>query len=235
MGSRRRRRLRRLAAAAYVLLLSAFVLLAADKITNLPNVGALLTRGSTTGQGYSSSYYSVQAGDTLDGIAARFHVSSIMLARMNSLTDTSVLRTGERLLVPSVYHPKQTRLLVVSTARHLGVDPAFALAVAWQESGLNENMRSGDGAVGVMQIEPGTAALAARQLGRALDPAVETDNVMAGVYWLGYLVRFYGGDEALAAAAYYEGQGNLAERGYLMGTHQYVADVLALRRSFLHG
>jgi hypothetical protein len=56
--------------------------------------------------------------------------------------------------------------------------------------------------------------------------------VRAGVYWLSVLLRYYGGDERWAAAAYYQGTRSLATRGWFTDTHQYVADVMSLRVSF---
>src|SRR5439155_5410272 len=85
--------------------------------------------------------------------------------------------------------------LVVQTAASLGVDPALALAVASAESGFNQNARSSAGAIGVMQLEPGTAA----QLG--VNPYDLAQNIRGGVQYLGQqLARF--GDPALALAAY---------------------------------
>jgi soluble lytic murein transglycosylase-like protein len=180
----------------------------------------------------TSRTYRVRPGDTIDGLATRFGVQPAVLAKVNHLSSADSIQVGQTLLVPSAYHPNRTRSLIEDTALRYGVDPALASAVAWQESGFNENVRSSTGAIGVMQVEPGTADLVARQLGRSLNLADENDNVTAGVYWLAYLHRFYGGDDARAVAAYYEGQGNLASYGYLAGTSEYVANVMALRSSF---
>ena len=140
---------------------------------------------------------------------------------------------GQTLIIPSPYHPAKTRHLVAALARQYHLDPAFALAIADQESGFNENAISPTGAIGVMQVEPGTGKQLATDLGRSIDLGVERDNITVGVYWLAYLVRYYAGNERSAAAAYYEGQGNLAAHGYLAGTGQYVADVMALRQRYL--
>lgn len=176
--------------------------------------------------------YVVSRGDSVSSIAARFGIPPSTLLEANHLRYPNLIFPGERLVVPAPYHPWLTKRTLAETAKQFGVDPAFAMAIGDQESGFNENAISPTGAIGVMQIEPGTATIIAGDMGRSLDLGVETDNIIAGTYWLRYLVRYYGGDEGAAAAAYYEGQSNLAHHGYLNGTSQYVADVMALRRTF---
>lgn len=93
--------------------------------------------------------------------------------------------------------------LVADTAASYGVDPALALALASQESNYNQDAVSRAGAVGVMQLEPGTAA----QLG--VNPYDVTQNVRGGVTYLQQqLTRF--GDPAQALAAYNWGPANVA-------------------------
>ena len=106
--------------------------------------------------------------------------------------------------------------LVVQGARRFGIRPALALAVAWQESRLQQDAVSPTGAVGIMQVEPDTSKLAAKDLGVPIDPTTAADNVTAGLFWLHSLLNSYHNDEASALAAYYEGPGNLARRGYLV-------------------
>lgn len=94
--------------------------------------------------------------------------------------------------------------LVTSTAQQYGVDPALALAVAQRESGLNPNVpNSSAGAIGVMQLEPPTAA----QYG--VNPYDVTQNVQGGVAYLADLLAQYNGDEAKALAAYNWGPGRV--------------------------
>ena len=176
--------------------------------------------------------YTVSVGDTLAGIAAHFRVSEKVLIDVNHLQNPNLITVGQKLIIPTPYHPAQTRRLIVATANHYHLDPAFALAIADQESGFNENALSPTGAIGVMQIEPQTGRQIAQDLGRTIDLGIERDNVTVGAYWLAYLVRYYGGNERSAAAAYYEGQGNLAARGYVGDTSTYVADVMALRQRY---
>jgi LysM repeat protein len=57
--------------------------------------------GAPSGSGGSSSAttYTVRPGDTLDGIAARFHVSPGSVARRNHLPSSLMVRIGQRLVV----------------------------------------------------------------------------------------------------------------------------------------
>ena len=87
-----------------------------------------------------------------------------------------------------------------------GVSPSLAAAVAWQESGFNNEFVSSANARGVMQILPGTWTWVEQQLAdRPLDPDSAHDNVQAGVMYLDQLIADAGGDEARAVASYYQG------------------------------
>jgi soluble lytic murein transglycosylase-like protein len=122
---------------------------------------------------------------------------------------------------------------VHAIAAEHGVPGSLAAAIAWQESGFNNAMVSSANARGVMQVMPGTWEYVQQNLApRALDPASATDNVRAGVLYLGRLLKETGGDESAATAAYYQGLGALRSRGMFDDTKQYVANVQALRSRF---
>jgi soluble lytic murein transglycosylase-like protein len=98
--------------------------------------------------------------------------------------------------------------LITAEAQRQGVDPAVALAVAKTESGIcqwrpdGSTVTSSVGAIGVMQLMPGTAAA----LG--VDPYDVNGNIRGGVTYLKQLFQKYGSwDQALAA--YNWGPGNL--------------------------
>src|SRR6202171_4212601 len=54
----------------------------------------------------------------------------------------------------------QARSILIQAARHHNLNPNFVLAVSYWESGWNQAARSYTGAVGLMQVEPYTAAWA---------------------------------------------------------------------------
>ncbi len=86
------------------------------------------------------------------------------------------------------------------------VDPALVRAVIHAESGFNPMARSGKGAVGLMQLMPGTA----RDMG--VSNSYEAgQNIMGGARYLSYLLGELKGDVALATAAYNAGLGNVTK------------------------
>jgi soluble lytic murein transglycosylase-like protein len=114
-----------------------------------------------------------------------------------------------------------------------GVSPSLAAAIAWQESGFNNGLVSPANARGVMQLLPGTWSWVEDRLaGRPLAPDSPLDNVNAGVLYLGQLLHDAGGDEALAAASYYQGSSSVRTIGLLPDTERYVENVMALRSRF---
>jgi LysM repeat protein len=124
---------------------------------------------------------------------------------------------------------------VGSVAAADGVPSSLADAIAWQESGFNNDLVSSADARGVMQILPGTWDWIQHSLdtgGPPLAPASAADNVRGGVLLLHSLLGSTGGDEAMAAAGYYQGLPSVMQNGVYPSTQDYVNSVLALERQF---
>jgi soluble lytic murein transglycosylase len=87
------------------------------------------------------------------------------------------------------------------------VDPALLRALVATESGGDPHARSGAGAVGLLQLMPDAAAEAAKALGIARPPDLEdpATNLRLGARHLAGLLDTFGGDVALALAAYNAG------------------------------
>lgn len=121
--------------------------------------------------------------------------------------------------------------MLIDAAHAYGVDPNLVLAVAWQESGWNQDTISSSGALGAMQVEPNTGRFVASYLlHRPVNLYSAADNIDAGVALLALLTR-----EApipAAVAGYYQGLDSVRKRGMWPETKRYVADVLALRARF---
>lgn len=186
-----------------------------------------------------SRSYLVRAGDTLSSISAAHGTTTAALLQANRIANPNQVVSGSWLVIPAAlqiqpapYGASTARALIVDNARRYGLTSALPLAVAWQESGFNQNMVSSTGAIGVMQVEPYTGRHISSLLGRPFNLSNLDDNIHAGVFWLSQLVAYYNGDERLAAAAYYEGAHNLAVHGWFQDTIQYVNNVMALRARF---
>jgi LysM repeat protein len=124
-----------------------------------------------------------------------------------------------------------TRRLITQTARRYGVDPALALAVAYQESGFNQRQVSVANAIGVMQVIPSSGRWASDLVGRRLDLLSTRDNVTAGVVILKALTRS-ATSRRQAVAGYYQGLGSVRQHGMFVDTKAYVASIEALVHRF---
>ncbi|MBZ0113603.1 MAG: lytic transglycosylase domain-containing protein [Thermoanaerobaculia bacterium] len=115
--------------------------------------------------------------------------------------------------------------LIAATAQDVRVDGLLVAAVVAAESGFNPRIVSSQGALGLMQLMPSTAA----QYG-VLDPMNPSANLKAGTMYLRDLLEQFDGELVLALAAYNAGPGNV--RRYdgvppFVETQQYVERVLS--------
>lgn len=176
----------------------------------------------------------VRPGETLTAIAARSGTTVAALARRNRLDPSGFLLIGTHLSVPAgMQQVPSSRVGIVASlnrwAAHYGVNAELARALAWQESGFQNHVRSNVGAVGVMQVIPATWFFTERFV---IGESVATDvdgNVRIGVAYLGHLLREFRGNERLALAAYYSGPAAVRKHGAGAETRHFVANVLALR------
>jgi LysM repeat protein len=133
---------------------------------------------------------------------------------------------------PTAERLSSTQIGSVASAN--GVPASLADAIAWQESGFNNDLVSSADARGIMQILPGTWDWIQHNLtaGVPLAPASAVDNVRGGVLLLRSLLNSTGGDLGTAAAGYYQGLPSVQAHGLYHSTQQYVQSVLALERHF---
>ncbi len=109
---------------------------------------------------------------------------------------------GRANLIPVAMEPAALDQVVHESAEKNHVDPALVRAVISTESNWNSSAVSSKGALGLMQLIPGTAERLG--VGNAFDPA---QNVAAGTRYLGMLLQRYDGDVSKALAAYNAGPG----------------------------
>lgn len=112
---------------------------------------------------------------------------------------------------------------IAESAARNDVDPDLVSAVMKAESNGNPRARSPVGAIGLMQLMPGTAA------GLGVDPTDPVQNIEGGARYLGSLTRKYGIKEGVAA--YNAGPGAVEKFGGVppyKETQAYVQRVLSL-------
>jgi LysM repeat protein len=192
----------------------------------------------------------VRQGDSLIKIARRYKVTPDVVATRNKLPRSRVVVLGQRLQIPqrrviTVAAPKKAataksaggervsrdriRKLLRAEAKRRHVDYNLVLALAVQESGLQQHVVSSTGALGVMQVMPGTGEWTGKYLvGRKLNLRKVEDNITAGVAYLRQLIRI-AKSEGEALAGYYQGLASVRKRGYYEDTKRYVSNILALR------
>lgn len=117
---------------------------------------------------------------------------------------------------------------ILAAANQYGIPPGIAMGLVKRESNFNQNAISPAGAIGLMQLMPGTA----RDLG--IDPRDVNQNIHGGMRYLSEQFKKYGNWD-MALAAYNAGPGRvdrvLAGNGVLPSeTRNYVPAVMASAR-----
>jgi len=140
--------------------------------------------------------------------------------------ETVAVLAGSREFSPPMYSSQ-----ILAAARETSVDPALIHAVISVESGYNPSARSSAGAVGLMQLMPGTA----KRYGvkNRLDPA---QNIYGGARYLRDLKILFGDNLQLVLAAYNAGEVAVMKYGRRIPpfreTVAYVPKVLGTYRKF---
>jgi hypothetical protein len=181
----------------------------------------------------------VQPGESFFSIAGLYRVSPWQLARENGIPLTRVIVPGQRLVLPA--GAKRVRAAMTSNvgretvraaldrwSRTYGVDPKLARALAWMESGFQEDVVSSVGAIGVMQLLPETWDFVDAVLIGYRTPRTYEGNVQAGVRYLRWQLAEFGGNVRLALAGWYQGARAVRERGIFEDTKEFVRIVLQL-------
>ncbi len=135
--------------------------------------------------------------------------------------------SGQRALSRSPLRQEYEKMAHQAADRH-GVDPNLVKAVISAESDYNPGVVSKAGAMGLMQLMPGTAK--DMQVQNPFDPA---QNIEGGTKYLAWLSKMFDGDEQKILAAYNWGPGNVRRGGNLpKETSSYLAKVSQYRNAY---
>lgn len=158
--------------------------------------------------GLVSAVASLPASNALEGMV---HPEGGLVAisdlpHLDDLDELAQAVAAQR--VPSAEEIAKLRPVIDRVAHRYGLDPRLLHAVIRAESGYNPNALSARGAIGLMQLLPGTG----RRYGveDLFDPRA---NVEAGARYLRYLLRLFQNDLELALAGYNAGEGSVIRAG----------------------
>jgi soluble lytic murein transglycosylase-like protein len=119
----------------------------------------------------------------------------------STISSPSAASVGETSDIVSYAPPDKLDRIVQDAAQRHNVDPALVKAVISTESAWNPRAISNKGAVGLMQLIPGTAQRFG--VGNVFDPA---QNIEGGTTYLKSLLDRYNGDLPKTLAAYNAGE-----------------------------
>ena len=140
-------------------------------------------------------------------------------------------------------YPLRYEATIREASEENGLDPAFVAAVIYTESRFRPDVKSHQGAYGLMQLLPQSARYIERNSGIEGDFRDPQVNIRLGTWFLGYLNDRYDGDERLMLAAYNSGEGSVdawtSDEGFdikkdipYKETRQYVDRVLEAQKTY---
>jgi soluble lytic murein transglycosylase-like protein len=154
------------------------------------------------------------------------HGHTIYVNAPDDVGDSRAIRNYRPVRSANSLPPGEVDKLVVKAASAKQVDPKLVHSIIQVESGYNPNAVSNKGAMGLMQLIPGTA----KRFG-VENPFDPLQNVQGGVSYLKYLLDMFKGDVTLSLAAYNAGENSVLRSGGVPAyreTQDYVRKVNSL-------
>ncbi len=146
-------------------------------------------------------------GTMIDAEATDARLPPVRLSAITTLGTpvAEPVKTPQPIVLGSVTPRGPYAPVVTAAAQQFGISPALVDAVMWQESRYNPKAVSSAGAIGLMQLMPGTA----RHLG--VDPKDPWQNVFGGAAYLRQQLDRFGNNVPFALAAYNAGPGAVSK------------------------
>ena len=143
----------------------------------------------------------------------RRRIGLLALVVIGAAIAAAVMLPNVHKAVDAIRLPLRHEDIIRQQAGKKGIDPALIAGVIYAESHFRDGQVSPAGAQGLMQLTPATARYIAGKSGgiafRVDDLATPQVNIAYGAYYLRYLMKRYGENEAFALAAYNGGEGNV--------------------------
>jgi soluble lytic murein transglycosylase len=143
----------------------------------------------------------------------RRRIGLLALVALAAAIVAAVMLPNVHKAVDAIRLPLRHEDIIRQQADKKGIDPALIAGVIYAESHFRDGQVSAAGAQGLMQLTPETARYIARKSGgvafKVDDLGTPQVNIAYGAYYLRYLMKRYGDNEAFALAAYNGGEGNV--------------------------
>lgn len=169
-----------------------------------------------------------QFGETEENEIINTTIDLEKILKDNVTQDSKELKTYHYLLRQSIepYTAEEIYQEVLKNAREFEVDPQVIVAIIKQESNFRNGLTSSAGALGLMQLMPGTA----KSMGVS-NPWDIAENIRGGVKYFKECLKRTNHDLALALASYNAGLGNVLKYNGIppfAETQAYVANILKI-------
>ncbi len=209
----------------------------------------LATHAATTTCPVQDIQYRVQAGDTLNTIAARYGTIYQVLAKESQIAMPNLIFTNQLVCIPpsamkkvvnmpitgmapTVPMPVLPKSSFVATARldatAANIPVQIFLNQINQESGFNPNAVSSAGALGIAQFLPSTAA------GLGINPRDPNQSLRGASQLMASYIMMSNGDISMALADYNAGTGNVASAVRRCGKTAFRACLPLETQQYIH-